>query len=192
MLLLWVLIISLLASTVISILFAVVPMVAQTINMAIIAPIVEESAKIISVKGHFEKEFFIVFNTFEFSRYMILGGFASIGWKMLGLDVGIINVLRSRIAAVGMHAVNTVIHTIFNSDKFKEKFKLDDKDAKDKATLVSFIIGLLIHGTWNAAALHNRGFVDFIAGAHMPTEDDVKIAMLKKSGEAISNTLRHI
>ena len=187
MLLIWVLIISSLAVTVISILFAAAPMVAQIINTAIIAPIVEESAKIISVKGHFEKEFFIVFNTFEFSQYMILGGLGSIAWKMLGLDAGIINILRTRIAAVGMHAVNTVIHTIFNSDKFKEKFKLDDKDAKDKATLVSFIIGLLIHGTWNAAALRNRGFVDFIAGAHVPTEDDIKAAMLKKVGETISN-----
>lgn len=187
-LLLWVIIINTLANIVLSLLFSGIPIVVTTITCVIVAPLVEESAKIISVKGHFDKEFFIVFNAYEFSSYVISGSASVAMFRSLGFkDIGFLNVIRGRLAAVGMHGVNTVIHKIFDSDKFKEKFKLTDKDAKDKATLLSFIIGVIIHGTWNTAAIHSEGFKTFIFGAHLPTEDEVKHALAKKGLDLASN-----
>lgn len=165
-LLLWVLLINSLAATV---LFILGPL-GQFLTVSLVAPLVEESAKAISVKGDFEKEFWAVFNAFEFTSYIVKGAPTTIFLKASGVDFGIKNLVRGRIAAVGMHTVNTVIHKVFDSEKFRRKFNIkDDKDAKDKSTFIGFVIAVLIHGTWNATAMLSPAFNSKVMGISYDT-----------------------
>ena len=100
----------------------------------VVAPIMEEACKAIAVKGGFEKEYNILFNSYEFSMYV------SKGAKII-----------PRLAVVGMHTLTTIINKIFSTEDFRRKFGIsDDKDAKDKCTLAAYVIGLFIHISWNS------------------------------------------
>lgn len=102
----------------------------------IVAPVMEEACKAIAVKGGFEKEYNLIFNVYEFSMY-VSGG----------------QTVKSRLFVVGMHTFTTIINKLFSTEAFRKKFGIsDDKDAKDKCTLASYIIGLFIHISWNTAA----------------------------------------
>lgn len=106
------------------------------------APIIEESCKAIAVKGNFEIEYNIVFNAFEFTEY-VKGG-ASV---------------KGRLVCVGVHTLNTMINKVFSTKAFRKKFGIsDDKDSKDKCTLAAFIIGTIIHMSWNMAAVFSPAF----------------------------------
>ena len=106
------------------------------------APIIEESCKAIAVKGNFEIEYNIVFNAFEFTEY-VKGG-ASV---------------KGRLVCVGVHTLNTMINKVFSTKAFRKKFDIsDDKDSKDKCTLAAFIIGTIIHMSWNMAAVFSPAF----------------------------------
>lgn len=106
------------------------------------APIIEESCKAIAVKGNFEIEYNIVFNAFEFTGY-VKGG-ASV---------------KGRLVCVGVHTLNTMINKVFSTKAFRKKFGIsDDKDSKDKCTLAAFIIGTIIHMSWNMAAVFSPAF----------------------------------
>ena len=165
-LLLWVLLINSIAAIVLAILGPV----GQFLTVSLVAPLVEESAKAISVKGNFEKEFWVVFNAFEFTSYIVKGGPIAVLSKVAGIDFGIKNLVRGRIAAVGMHTVNTLIHKLFDSEKFRKKFNIkDDKDAKDKSTFIGFVIAVLIHGTWNASAMLSPAFNSKVLGVSYKT-----------------------
>jgi len=134
--------------------------VGASIGAIAIAPIVEESSKVISIKGGFEKEYYIIFNAFEFTSYISRGLPAVAFGQMTGSQL-----VRGRLAAVGMHTVNTAIHKLFDSDKIKQKLNIkSDEDSKDKANTTSFIIGVLLHGTWNALASFSPAFTKLITG----------------------------
>ena len=111
--------------------------------MIIVAgPIIEESCKAIAVKGNFEKEYNLVFNAFEFTEYIASGA-----------------PVKGRIAVVAMHSLTTAINKVFSTEAFRKKFGIsDDKDSKDKCTLAYFIIGNIIHVSWNAAAVFSPAF----------------------------------
>ena len=127
----------------------------NVIWVCIAAPIVEESSKQIAVKGGFSKEYTIAFNTLEFSLYV----------SRFSGKIPIMNLIRTRALGVGMHVVNTAIHNLFNSDKFRKQFHIDNtKDNKDKCTFISFIICTLIHVSWNTASKFSHTFVKAITG----------------------------
>lgn len=125
----------------------------NAIFVSVGAPIVEEASKAIAVKGGFSKEYTIIFNTFEFTNYMV------------SYNLPFINKLRARTFAIGMHLVNTAIHNLFASEKFRKQFHIDDsKDSKDKCTFASYIITTLIHCAWNTAPKFSPALVKIITG----------------------------
>lgn len=129
--------------------------VGRVIWVCIAAPIVEESSKQIAVKGGFSTEYTIAFNTLEFSLYV----------SRFSRKMPIMNLIRTRALGVGMHVVNTAIHNLFNSDKFRKLFHIDNtKDNKDKCTFISFVICTLIHVSWNTASSFSPAFVKAITG----------------------------
>jgi hypothetical protein len=97
------------------------------ITIVIIAPITEEVAKFISIKSDFSTTFLIVFNTFEFTKYV-----RSL-YKTLGIKIIIM-----RIAAIIMHYSTSFVQSFFIS---KEKNKL------------GLFLGILIHSLWNGFAI---------------------------------------
>lgn len=161
----WVLIISSLVSTLLTIFLGKAGGVVYSIAFA---PVIEEASKSISIKGKFDKEYFIVFNIFEASNYIISQGVQPAILKSLGFKVPTIpmkHIIRARTAAVGMHGVTTLIHKLFNSDKFREKFNIgNDQDSKDKCTFASYIITTLVHSSWNAADTFSDTFYRIIVG----------------------------
>ena len=120
------------------------PAVGGTIYAIIGAPIIEEASKSIAVKGGFEKEYMIVFNSYEFTSYVV---------QMTAIGIPIIDSILLRGAVVGMHNFTTYINKLFSTEEFRKKFKIKDtKDAKDQATLCAYTIGTLIHVSWNSAS----------------------------------------
>lgn len=162
-LLLWVLLINTIAT---SVLMLIAGQIGVNIGICVVAPVIEESAKQISIKGKFEKEFYVVFNVFEASSYVA----RTIPTILSGAITGsakeaILGILRARGAAAGMHAVTTAIHKIFESEKVWKKLNIkDEKEAKDMATLIAFIIGILLHSSWNAAGTFSKKFTKAITG----------------------------
>ena len=138
-LLAWCLVVSILSQMVLT---AMLGVIGQCLMITITGPIIEESCKAIAVKGNFEKEYNIVFNAFEFTEYVASGA-----------------PIKGRLACVGMHTLNTAINKVFSTEAFRRKFGIsDDKDSKDKCTLASFIIGNIIHVSWNVAAVFSPAF----------------------------------
>lgn len=106
--------------------------------IVVVAPVMEEACKAIAVKGGFDKEYNLVFNAFEFTKYVSKGAY-----------------IMPRLVVVGMHTLTTAINKLFSTEEFRKKFGIsDDKDAKDKCTFAAYIIGLFIHTSWNSAALY--------------------------------------
>lgn len=137
----YILTISVLVNSVLTILM---PAVGGTIYAIIGAPIIEEASKSIAVKGGFEKEYMIVFNSYEFTSYVV---------QMTAIGIPIIDSILLRGAVVGMHNFTTYINKLFSTEEFRKKFKIKDtKDAKDQATLCAYTIGTLIHVSWNSAS----------------------------------------
>lgn len=138
-LLAWCLVVSILSQMVLT---AMLGVIGQCLMITITGPVIEESCKAIAVKGNFEKEYNIVFNAFEFTEYVASGA-----------------PIKGRLACVGMHTLNTAINKVFSTEAFRKKFGIsDDKDSKDKCTLASFIIGNIIHVSWNVAAVFSPAF----------------------------------
>lgn len=134
-LLTWYLIIGNLISTVLCNLMGAI---GSILVIVVVAPVMEEACKAIAVKGGFDKEYNLVFNTFEFTKYVSKGAY-----------------IMPRLVVVGMHTLTTAINKLFSTEEFRKKFGIsDDKDAKDKCTFAAYIIGLFIHTSWNSAALY--------------------------------------
>lgn len=135
----WCMVVSILTQMVLT---AMLGVIGQYLMIIVAGPIIEESCKAIAVKGNFEKEYNLVFNAFEFTEYIASGA-----------------PVKGRIAVVAMHSLTTAINKVFSTEAFRKKFGIsDDKDSKDKCTLASFIIGNIIHVSWNAAAVFSPAF----------------------------------
>ena len=111
--------------------------VGDILTVVIVAPINEEAAKHIAVKGGFEKEFTVVMNTYEFTSY-----YKRI--KRYGVKPFKIVIVRG--AAVMMHVTTTVVQYIAaNAEKLGIKVK-----SKEEASLIGQWIGMIIHASYNA------------------------------------------
>lgn len=106
---------------------------AMTIAAATVAPLVEETAKFISIKAGATKEFFMVFNVIEFMKYVIM---------MTLTGIGIIPAMILRLTAVIMHGSTTKIQSLFVKEFPKEP----------KKQMIGLGIGIAIHAIWNFMA----------------------------------------
>lgn len=112
------------------------------LSIVIIGPMVEEFAKMKSIKGKYGKQFFILFNAIEFSQYVI--SLTSAGFPLL-LAVVV------RLIAIAMHFTTTMVHGYFAK---RRDLRVSDKDKKME-TLKGYTIGTLIHSIWNYIAIMN-------------------------------------
>ena len=95
----------------------------------VVAPLVEEASKLISVKNNFTWEYFTIFNLYEFTSYVIL--------LVSQLHLNPITAILVRLPALAMHLINTLIHV-----DAKER---DDSNGGYKVTVA-------IHAIFNTLA----------------------------------------
>lgn len=137
----WLLLAVFIEQTVCAILF---PKIYEILVGVIAAPILEESAKQIALRGGFQKEFLVIFNTLEFTEYVII--YAPI--------VGLIKIFAARLMAVGLHITTTIVQWISMNKEFQKKVMRDPNDPKEKAELegMGLATGMMIHALWNLVA----------------------------------------
>lgn len=138
-----VLLVSIANSIVIVLCTTLFPGVGTFIAYAIVAPIFEELCKAVSIKGEFTAEFAVVFNALEMSQYVT--GIVANGGKL-------IDAVKIRLRAVGMHLTTTIIQWITSNKKIMEKLNIDEND-KDKISFIGQLLGTIIHGIWNGLAV---------------------------------------
>lgn len=142
-LVLWVVTINSLANAVLALLVG--PNIGYFLTCVLVAPMVEEASKSISVKGKFDKEFYIIFNTVEASMYVS---------RLTQVGYSFAKAVSIRLSpAIILHGGNTIIHKIFDSKEIRRKYDVgNDEDARNKATTTGYVITTLIHSAWNFAA----------------------------------------
>lgn len=118
------------------------PTVGFYIGAVIIAPLFEEFAKKIAIKGDFSAEFTVVFNSSEFIQYVF-------SYKEL---VGLTKIIKTRSMVVLMHVATTIIQYLSNNKKIQKLLKLDKEEDKDKLSMIGYITGVLLHSAWNSGA----------------------------------------
>jgi hypothetical protein len=103
----------------------------------VVAPIIEQTAKYISIQNGYGTEFLFFFNIAEFTDYVIklkpILGFA----KAAGL----------RALVVAMHYSTAIIQKVFY-DKDIQQGKNEDEAGRS-----GLFIGILVHGLWNGLAV---------------------------------------
>lgn len=117
------------------------------------APLVEEGAKQISIRGKFATEFAVVFNMYEFSTYVL---------QMTMGGINPIKAIKVRLFPVFMHLSTTIIQYISNNKDILKKLGLDKEEDADKISFIGNVIGVLIHCTWNFLAMNSSGFNSII------------------------------
>lgn len=105
-----------------------------------VAPIVEELAKKVAIKGGYIVEFTTLFNSYEFINYVARGSFT----------YGFANMIKVRLMTVGMHITTTIVEFLTQNEKIQKLLKLDKQEDKDRLSFIGHITGMLIHGAWNA------------------------------------------
>lgn len=102
-----------------------------------ISPLLEETAKFISIKHNYTGEYFIAFNVFEFVAYIFI---------FLNLGIHIVPALVSRSLVVMMHAITTYI---------QYKFRNESKGQKDEEhqSRIGLLVSTVIHFFWNLGAV---------------------------------------
>lgn len=134
--------------SILSALIAIIfPAAAMPILAVVVAPITEENAKMVAIKGGFTKEFSIVFNAFELTNYTI----------QYAAGVGLSKMVAVRLTVIGMHLSTTLVQYLagrpeiekLDADKIGIKLKESEKD-KPKNIIVGQAIAKLMHAFWNA------------------------------------------
>lgn len=118
--------------------------ISNTLLANIVAPICEELAKRISIKGEFETEFLIVFNIYESAIYikgMIKGKF--------GQKIKFIQALAIRLGPILMHITTTIVQFLTQDKDIQSKLGLTKPEDKAKLSNLGNLIGFLIHALWN-------------------------------------------
>jgi Flp pilus assembly protein TadB len=133
-------------NSLVQVLFVIIitPVAGTLIATCLCAPLVEEFCKRTAIKGKYIKEFTIVFNMVEFTQYVTTFS------KMFKLSKLVI----IRLFAVGMHISTTITQWILDNPKLQEKLGIskDDEDGQKKASLIGYILGVIIHAAWNTSA----------------------------------------
>lgn len=119
------------------------PKIGPILTNVICAPIVEEGAKVVSIKGKFDVEFAVVFNAYEFASYVQRAPLFNLPYKKVAII---------RIFPIIMHLVTTTIH------KITGKTPENDPKTKKDTTLIGYIIGVLIHFAWNFMSVFENSF----------------------------------
>ena len=132
--------------TVISLLFITNITMSYNITAIIIGPILEEFAKKLSVKSGCTKEFYLIFNAFEFTQYV----------STYAIIVGLKKIVITRIKALGMHLVTTIVQFLSDNKKVQHILKLDKEEDKEKLSTLGYLCGVLIHSTWNGLAVAGK------------------------------------
>lgn len=121
--------------------------VLQIVLLVVIGPIVEETAKQISIKLDYQSEFLLLFNAYEFSSYIF--NFLkqmSLVYKISKSSIkSIIKYAILRGAVVGMHYTTAVIQDMFN--------ELGIKYNNGLIKFIGYFIGIAIHIIWNYGSL---------------------------------------
>ena len=101
------------------------------------APLTEETAKFISVKQNFTKEFFIIFNITEFTLFIIAAA-----------STGILTPAHVfvRLIVIGFHLLLTLIHVSARN----ESKKSENKD--NNLPLIGLSMATVLHAVWNSLA----------------------------------------
>ena len=145
----------LLVSTINSIIMTALQLILPGLGLALtaifVAPITEESAKAVAIKGKYDKEFTIVFNIAEFSQYVIQGAPAAL---LFGGKDGLKKLVAGRLAAVAMHCTTTIVQKLTQDEKIQKKLGLDKEKDKEQLTFIGRITGMLIHAAWNIMAVY--------------------------------------
>jgi len=128
------------------------PHIANILGSCILAPITEELGKKFAASGNFEKEFFIIFNAYEFSGYI---------YELTKINkLPLLKAIRARTAAVLMHLSTTIIHWLSKNEKVQKVIKLDDAQSKT----LGYGISVFIHALWNVLGKFSPKFVSLIVG----------------------------
>lgn len=126
-------------TTILSILLGTIGM---NISVGLICPMIEELAKQTSIKGGYEKEFFVLFNILEFSTYVI---------RFFNVK----NIVLTRIKTIGLHLSTTIIQYITSNPKIAEKLGAKTEEQKKAARLIGWIAGACVHIGWNSFAIYS-------------------------------------
>lgn len=102
------------------------------LGCAVLGPINEEIGKQISIRGGFAKEYYIVFNAFEFTLY-VLGGTSPI----------------LRVPALVLHGITTAVQICHNNPNLLGVDPKDAQKVKERSSFNGALIGILIHGSFN-------------------------------------------
>ena len=125
--------------------------VGRRLTIWVCAPLVEESAKQISIRGKFATEFAALFNMYEFSSYVS-------NMVIRGIDP--VRAIKVRLFPVFLHLSTTIIQYISNNKELLNKLNINVENEED-SNAISFIgnvIALLIHGTWNYLCIYSLKF----------------------------------
>lgn len=115
------------------------PMIGDVLGYVFSAPLTEEAAKQLSIRGGYEKEYFVIFNAFEFSKYVL----------KFHVSPGL------RLISVGFHLSTTIVQVIFNNPKIQKQLGVDlnNRDDVEKVSTIGQVIALFMHGIWNAVCI---------------------------------------
>ena len=122
----------------------------------IIAPIIEDGAKAIAVRGEYGAVYNVIFNAFEFSSYISM---FSLNRYSIGKGILV------RIPAIAMHSINTFIQYLTTNEKFQKILHInkDDEESKKKLRVIGQILSTLIHAIYNSLGVrYNNNIMDFM------------------------------
>lgn len=139
------------------------PLFGSVIGGCVCAPIVEEYAKQMAIRGGFVKEFTVVFNALEFSLYF--HNFLPKMTAMYGRRIAIKSLALMRTMAVGLHLTTTMTQFFFKNkaDILRAAPELmRDPEQDKKLQNAGYFAGVFLHSAWNTTAT----VLDIVSKAH--------------------------
>lgn len=108
----------------------------------IVAPIVEEISKAIAIKGDFAVEYTIIFNSYEFTDYVL----------RYGKVIGFAKMIVIRLKCVLFHLTTTILQWFTLNKDILSKCGINPED-RETVNFVGRILAIFMHGTWNFLAI---------------------------------------
>ena len=131
------------------------PITADVLTTVVVAPIVEEFAKSVAIKGKFGTEFTVVMNAYEMVYY--------VNQMKRVPGIGILKAIRVRAFVVLMHLTTTIIQWLSNNQKLLDMIGVKKED-KGTISFIGRILGIVIHSIWNFLSKFNMKFVSMLLG----------------------------